>query len=140
MILFFIFLIISLSILIFIIYTNKKIVTLKEKLIASNRQVTALKSKLAPINTISVHLTFLPTSAKGGIIKENSHLRLAPYRDSHLLHKNKIKMEVYIIDEVKNNQTYWYYVSLPLDSNVNSHGWICGEEFLSLYDNTKLSY
>ena len=140
MILFFIFLIISLSILIFIIYTNKKIVTLKEKLIASNRQVNALKSKLAPINTISVHLTFLPTSAKGGIIKENSHLRLAPYRDSHLLHKNKIKMEVYIIDELKNNQTYWYYVSLPLDSNVNSHGWICGEEFLSLYDNTKLSY
>ena len=48
-------------------------------------------------------------------------------------------MEVYIIDEVKNNQTYWYYVSLPLDSNINSRGWICEEEFLTLYDNTKLS-
>lgn len=140
MILFFIFFTISLSLLIFIIYTNKKIITLKEKLIASNRQVNALKSKLAPINTINVHLTFLKPSAKGGIIKENSHLRLAPYRDSHLLHKNKIKMEVYIIDEVKNNQTYWYYVALPLDSNVNSRGWICEEEFSTLYDNSKLSY
>lgn len=139
MLFFVIFVTISLSILIFIIYTNKKIVTLKEKLITTNRQITALKSKLAPINSINIKLIFLNSTARGGIIKENSHLRLAPYRDSHLLHKNKIKMEVYIIDEVKNKQTYWYYVSLPLDSNVNSHGWICEEEFLTLYDNTKLS-
>ena len=122
----------------FIIYTIKKLVLLKQQLVISNNQINSLKNKLSHILPKGeLKLKFLKPSNKGGIIKENSKVLIAPFENSLLLHKPNVKMEVYILDMVENKKSIWYYVALPLENNINSRGWVKASEFSILYSNSQ---
>lgn len=125
----------------FIIYNNKKLVLLKQQLMISNNQINNLKTKLSGVcPSGKVQLKFLTPQNKGGIIKENSKVLISPIENSMTLHKPNVKMEVYIIDMVQNRSTIWYYVILPLENSINSHGWVKATDFSILYSYSQSVY
>lgn len=110
------------------IYYNKKILFLKHQL--------RILNKTSPKTNRNIRLTFFVPNSRGGIIKENSRVLISPLSQSQTLHKAKIKMEVYIIDMAKDYNNTWYYVSLPLDNNINSRGWVKSTDFSIMYSNS----
>lgn len=131
------FLISVLAIISLIFINNKKILLLKQQLLLSNNQINKLKNKLSEISIKDIKLTFVTPDNIKGILKENTNVLLCPIKNSFVLHKTNIKMEVYIIDMVMYKNSTWYYVSLPLDKNINSRGWVNKSDFSIFYDNTK---
>ena len=131
------FLIAAIGIISFIFINNKKILLLKQQLLLANNQNNKLKSKLNEFSLKDIKLTFITPDNIKGILNKNTNVLLCPIKNSTVLHKTNIKMEVYIIDMVTYKNTTWYYVSLPLDNNINSRGWVNKSDFSIFYDNTK---
>lgn len=131
------FLIAAIGIISFIFVTNKKVLILKQQLLLSNNQNNKLKSKINEFSLKDIKLTFITPDNIKGILKENTNVLLCPIKNTTVLHKTNIKMEVYIIDMVTYKNTTWYYVALPLDKNINSRGWVNKNDFSIFYDNTK---
>ena len=67
-----------------------------------------------------------------GIIPKGSLLHLSPYIDSCLLQTISIAMEVGILEKALVDDMVWYYIALPIESNINCRGWIDESSFSSL--------
>ncbi|MGL5085057.1 MAG: hypothetical protein ACRC68_04970 [Clostridium sp.] len=119
----------------------------KQQMIASN-QYNALREdykktiKTKSESTISrnrntnISIKFITPVSKAGITNLNISLYIAPLYDSPIIKLVNIRMEVNILDSaIINNQT-WFYVALPLDTNINSRGWINKNDFSTLYSNS----
>lgn len=125
----------------FIIYSNKKLLLIKQQLMISNNQINNLKNKISRIcPSGKIQLKFMIPHNKGGIIKENSKVLISPIENSLTLHKPNVKMEVYILDMVDHQSLTWYYVILPLENNINSHGWVRSIDFSILYNDSQMLY
>ena len=121
-----------------IFISNKKLVLLKHQLHLISNQNNNLKNNLSKFTCAkNLEFKFLIPNYAAGILKENTNVYLSPIENSVLIHKLNIKMEVYIIDMVENCNKTWYYVSLPLDSNTNSRGWVQKTDFNIFYNNTQ---
>ncbi|NLK94553.1 MAG: hypothetical protein GX275_05090 [Clostridiales bacterium] len=127
------------GIIIFLIfYNNKKLAIIKHQLMLSNSQNSNLKSKLSNYYTISkIKIFYLTPTNRYGIINSNTNILLSPIKNSIVLNKSSIKMEVYVIDMAKINNEYWYYVATPSDDNINSRGWVNKNDFTVFYSNSK---
>ena len=63
----------------FIIYSNKKLLLIKQQLMISNNQINNLKNKISRIcPSGKIQLKFMIPHNKGGIIKENSKVLISP--------------------------------------------------------------
>lgn len=122
-----------------IFYYSKEQSILRHKLLVVNSQNTSLRSELAKYKKSKepIKIKFSIPNNPMGIIKENSNILIAPIENSALLHKNKIKMEVRILDKAQIKNQSWYYISLPVDDDINSRGWIQQKDFSLFYDNSK---
>ena len=118
----------------------------KQQMIASN-QYTALRenykkfiqSKPEPniSGNTSISIKFITPVSKAGITNSNISLYIAPLYDSPIIKKINIRMEANILDSaIINNQT-WFYVALPLDTNINSRGWLNKKDFSTIYSNSR---
>lgn len=122
----------------FIFINNKKLLLLKQQLLLVNNQNNNLKNKLSKFTSSkNLKFKFFTPNNTGGILKENTSVYISPIESSVLIHKLNIKMEVYIIDMVENSKIVWYYVALPLDSNINSRGWVKKSDFTIFYNNSQ---
>lgn len=81
-------------------------------------------------------INFLTVDNHYGIIPKGSILYLSPYFNSSVLQKTSIAMEVGILEKVSVNDTIWYYVTLPIESNINCRGWINENSFSSISSST----
>lgn len=133
------FLILTITIFCIIIYYNKKQVLLKKQILIINSQNNNLKSKLSKLtqkkNTIQIK--YLSPNSPMGLIKEGSNILISPLEDSLLLHKSNIKMEVKILDKVEVLREVWYYIALPIDTNINCRGWVKQSDFSLFYSNCR---
>ena len=130
---------ISAVISIIIFYYTRQQSILRHQLLVVNSQNTKLKSKLSKYtnNKNSIKLKFIKPNTHMGIIKKESNVLIAPIDESILLHKNKIKMEVRILDKADVENVSWYYIALPVDENINSRGWVKQSDFSLFYDDSK---
>ena len=134
---------ILISFIIFIfISCDKKVATLKKQLLVANNQNTSLRAKLYKYSGLidnNIQVKFLNLYNNTGLINSNTDILIAPISGISVLNKSVVKMEVIILDKVEIKNKIWYYVSLPLDSNVNSRGWVREEDFYSFYNSNNTS-
>lgn len=120
-----------------VLYYEKKIFYYKKQLLIANNQIDRLQKKVPKINSMKknrgVQIKFSIPNSNMGIINENSKIYISPLESSELVQHINIKMEVKILDKAEINNQIWYYISLPIDSNINSRGWILQENFSYFY-------
>lgn len=134
-----IFLLLVLIILFVIFYYENKHTTLRRQLIVANSQNNNLRSKYAKVNKRkeSLQIRYMQPSNSLGITKEGTLLYASPLDDSVVLQKPSVKMEVRILDKAEVFKQTWYYIALPVDTNINSRGWVKQSDFTLLYNNSK---
>ena len=67
----------------------------------------------------------IPTSNIGFIDSKNKvKVFLAPYNHAPIINEIRERIQVRILDEAESDNDTWYYVILPVNTNVNSKGWI----------------
>lgn len=131
-------LIISISLIAFLIFSYEKKLNLsRRQLLVANSQINKLK-KYVPnqYNTRGgLAIKFSCPENNLGIVNENSKVFMSPLDTSYILQNISVKMEVKILDKAEIGKDIWYYVSLPIDGNINSRGWIKISNFSYFYSN-----
>lgn len=131
-----IFIILIATIFFIIVYYDKKQSILKHQLVVTNNYNKRLKEASSRYGSSknNMKIEFSTPSKILGIIKEESSIFLCPIENTILMHRTNIKMEVSIIDQCKINDSIWFYVTLPIDSNINCRGWVKLIDFTLFYD------
>ena len=134
------FIILIATIFFIIVYYDRKYSILKHQLIVSNNYNRNLKEKLSRYgsNKSNIKVEFSTPSKLLGIIKEGTSIFLCPIENTLLMHRTNIKMEVHILDQCRINNSIWFYVTLPTDSNINCRGWVTSMDFTMFYDTIPL--
>lgn len=135
-----IFLILLIALISTVFYFDRKQAILKHQLLVANNQNSSLRSKLSKLSkstTDSIKIKFSVPTNYIGLLKENSKVLIAPIENSTVLQKTQIKMEVKILDRAEVLRETWFYVALPIDSNINSRGWVKQSNFSLFYNNSK---
>lgn len=121
------------------LYYEKKLSITKKRLLTTSNQFYNIRkqyrnafSKLENIN-----IRFLTPPIKTAITNNNIDMLLAPLANAPKLKKLEVKMEVNILDSAIIDNTLWYYVNLPVDSQYNCRGWIKDSDFISLDSESK---
>ena len=126
-----IFLILLIALIITIFYFDRKQSILKHQLLVANSQNNNLRSKLSKFTRTkeSIQIKYLIPTNYAGLLKEKSNVLIAPIESSNLLQTTQVKMEV--------KRDTWFYVALPIDSNINSRGWVKQSDFSLFYNNSR---
>lgn len=104
-----------------------------EKFIALQKSNLLLKSQLAKIkekydlidsSTKNCNIEFLTVDNHYGLLPENTIIRISPSNNSCIINKINMEMQVSILEKVLIENSTWYYVALPLETNINSKGWV----------------
>lgn len=134
------FIILIAAIFFIIVYYDRKYSILKHQLLVSNNYNRSLKEKLSRYgsNKSNIKVIFSTPSKLLGIIKEGTSIFLCPIENTLLMHRTNIKMEVHILDQCRINNSIWFYVTLPTDSNINCRGWVTSMDFTMFYDTIPL--
>lgn len=113
----------------------------EEAMISIQKENHLLKSQLSLlrdkynkyINSSNEYsIEFLTVDFQNGFIPQNTGIHLYPNENSPILQNTNIETEVHILEKAISNNLTWYYVDLPIDSNINSRGWVLESSFLSL--------
>lgn len=134
-----IFLILLIALIITIFYFDRKQSILKHQLLVANSQNNNLRSKLSKFTRTkeSIQIKYLIPTDYTGLLKEKSNVLIAPIESSNLLQTTQVKMEVKILDKAEILRDTWFYVALPIDSNINSRGWVKQSDFSLFYNNSR---
>lgn len=122
------------TIVIMYLYYERKLAMAKKRLLSTSNQFYNIRNQYR--NSFSklenINIRFLTPPIKTAITNNNIDMFLAPLPNSPKLKKLEIKMEVNILDTAIINNTLWYYVNLPIDSQYNCRGWVKDSDFISL--------
>lgn len=112
-------------------YFDSKLKVYKRQLMAANNQVTKTQGKPSSdtLKTQSttpkeVQIVYNAPTYKYGITLPYTAVYLAPVENSYIVNKLKDKLQVEILYEAEINKQTWFFISLGLDTNVNSKGWV----------------
>lgn len=121
--------------------SNQKISALRMDLMLSKQQLVQLQNKCRTLNneTSDFKIEFLTPEYTSGTIPSNTSLYLYPEKNSPILQRISTKMEVNILDSAVIDTAKWYYISLPIDSNINCNGWINSDKFLTLENSSQIN-
>ena len=133
-----IFLILIAAVIAFLIMSYEgKLFKLKRQLLIANNQIERLRKQVPKNSTYkkgkSSEIIFEVPSSTMGIINENTNVLLSPLYNSDIVRVTTVKMEVKILDKAILNNINWYYISLPMDTNINCRGWVNQECFSYFY-------
>lgn len=138
--LYILFMLLVASLLALYLYSDKKIALLKKQLMITSNQYKNIKNKhdyyKGSIKDVSIK--FITPDCTTGIINSGSTIYISPLLPSQVIRKIDIHMEVNILDTVEVNSEKWYYVNLPVNTNINCRGWI-NSKFISLLCNNQYS-
>lgn len=89
-------------------------------------QLLKLKEKYNTLNLSAKNysIKFLTVDNRYGILSANSYIYIFPGKDSYPLRKIEENLQVAILEKVLIEESTWYYVALPITSNINSRGWV----------------
>lgn len=121
------------------LYFDRKLIATRHQLFFINKQYKALKNKYSTQhrNSPNVYVKYSIPSCSSGVTQSNATLFLAPIDTSPTINNINEKLQVTILDEAEVNNEKWFFVSLPLSTNVNSKGWIRKTDFSLIFSNSK---
>lgn len=98
------------------------------------KQLLKLQDQYKKLDNLKNKCTiqFLNLDNHYGIIPKGSLIYLSPYVDSCVLQTISIAMEVGILEKAIVDNKIWYYIALPLETNINCRGWIDESSFSNL--------
>lgn len=113
---------------------EQKISTLNMDKMLLKKQLSKLQDQYKKLDTIKNKCTiqFLNLDNHYGIIPKGSLIYLSPYVDSCVLQTISIAMEVGILEKAIVDNIVWYYIALPIETNINCRGWIDESSFSNL--------
>lgn len=118
-------------------FYKMKLRDMKKQLIISNKQFTRLRKNFNELkDNPNISVKFFTPLNKGGITKNNTNMHIAPVETSVILEKLTMKTEVQILDRASVENTYWFYVQIPCENNINCRGWIKEKDFTMLYNHS----
>ena len=118
------------------LYFDKKLANTRKQLMITTNQLRNLKGEYRATLTKPLNIQFLTPSFQIGLTNTGVNLYLAPTLDSPKLNTLSIKMEVKILDSAIANNSTWFYVAIPIDSNINCRGWINKKDFSTFYSDS----
>ena len=127
----------SIAIYIIYIYFSNQQAKLKHKLVVIAQHNETLKKELCMNKAANLSAKFPTPLNNSGILNEGVNIYIAPLNNSSVINKNKVKTQVDILDECTLSDITWFYISLPLESDVNCHGWVKKNDFSMLCSNTQ---
>lgn len=88
-------------------------------------QLYSIKEKYDSLNNTikSCSIEFIDLDNNYAILNKNSSVYLTPDENSFVMQKLNMTMQVELLEKALCNNSTWYYVSLPIDSKINSKGW-----------------
>ncbi|MBE6070493.1 MAG: hypothetical protein E7208_00875 [Clostridium butyricum] len=112
---------------------EKTISSLRLNLMMTQKQLDVLikQQKSSDKNFL---IEFLDIDTNYGILTESSRIYLSPNSNSPCLYVNSESITVNIIEKALIDNAIWYYVNLPINSNINSKGWAINSSFSSVYN------
>ena len=121
-------------------YFDSKLKSYKRQLLAANNQMLKSQSKSTSSETLKtqsnipkeIHIVYNTPTYKYGITQPYTAVYLAPLENSYIINKLKDKLQVEILYEAEINKEIWFFISLELNTNVNSKGWVRKPQ-LSMY-------
>ncbi|MBE6048946.1 MAG: hypothetical protein E7213_11215 [Clostridium sp.] len=130
----FILLLIIASIIIYItyVYFSNEQAKLKHKILVLAQYNEKLKKELSINKTKKISAKFSIPINYSGILGKNTNIYLSPLINSPIINKNKVQIQVNIIDECTLYDVTWFYIILPIDSDENCHGWVKKNDFTML--------
>lgn len=139
MIMKFLILLIIVCIVVYIIYVyfSNEQAKLKHKLVVIAQHNEALKKELCINKATKICAKYSQPLNNSGILDENINLYIAPLTNSSVINKSKAKIQVDILDECNLCDVTWFYISIPTDSDINSHGWVKKSDFTTLCSNSQ---
>lgn len=113
---------------------EQKISTLNMDKMLLKKQLSKLQDQYKKLDIIKNKCTiqFLNLDNHYGIIPKGSLIYLSPYVDSCVLQTISIAMEVGILEKAIVDNIVWYYIALPIETNINCRGWIDESSFSNL--------
>ncbi len=121
------------------LYFNRKLSFSRQQYLLLSNQHKALREKYnaqaASLSNISVR--YLTTTASNGVTLEGVFLMLAPIEKGPVINRTNDKLQVRILEEAEVNNQIWYFVSLPLNTNFNSKGWMRKTDFSLIFSNSQ---
>ena len=120
------------------LYYDQQLAKVKKQLMITSNQLRKNKTQyraLTPINK-PLNIKFISPSSQIGITNTGAKLYLAPTLDSPKLNTLSIKMEVKILDSAIVDSLLWFYVNLPIDSDINWRGWILKNDVSTILPNS----
>lgn len=135
----FLILLIIVCIVVYIIYVyfSNEQAKLKHKLVVIAQHNEALKKELCINKATKICAKYSQPLNNSGILDENINLYIAPLTNSSVINKSKAKIQVDILDECNLCDVTWFYISIPTDSDINSHGWVKKSDFTTLCSNSQ---
>ena len=130
---------ILISIIIFMyFYYEKKLTIAKKRLLRTSNQYNNIRNEYrsALSKNQNIDIQFVTPTIQSAITNNKVTVFLAPLTDSPKVKTLDIKMEVKILDSAIVDDSTWFYVAIPIDSNINCRGWINKKDFSSLYPNS----
>ncbi|GAB6168542.1 hypothetical protein JCM1393_10020 [Clostridium carnis] len=130
-----IFIILLVALIAMYFYYDKKLALARKQLMIASKQSNTIKSKYNNTKRVKINfnIKFTNPISKTGILNNATPLYIAPTKNSPVLRKTDIRMEVQILDSAEYDGETWYYVNLPVDTNINSRGWVNKKDFSILY-------
>lgn len=118
----------------FVLKYQKKIASLSMETMLLKKQLSKLQTNYKKFDNLNNNFTikFLNIDNYYGIIPKNSKVYLFPNDSSPTLNNITIAMEVGILEKALVDNSIWYYVALPIESDINCRGWIRESLFSSL--------
>lgn len=121
------------------LYFDYKFSMLRKKLMLTSNQYNKMSKNYNKIKrqASGIEVKFSTPTSKIGITTNRANVYLAPMVSSPLIKKLNIRMEVNILDKADLDSETWYYINLPVDTNLNCRGWIKENDFSILENNSK---
>lgn len=113
---------------------QEDMITLQKDNHLLKRQLSTLKSKYNELleSKKDYSLEFMTVDNQYGLLPKDIVIYLYPDKNAPILKTLDLGMQVGILEKVITENSTWYYVALPLDSNINSRGWVTDDSFSNL--------
>lgn len=120
------------------LYFDRKLATIRQQLLFTSRKYKDLKDKFNNDLKLGAHIyiKYENPCSETGITNDKVSVLLAPFIKSPIINEIRENLEVLILDQANVNDETWYYISLPINTNVNSKGWIKKTDFNILLNNS----
>lgn len=132
-------LLLILALAIMFLYFDRKLSLTKHKIFLLSRQNKELKDKLLSASKVNteIFIRYSLSSPSDGVTQRNASVFIAPYENSSKINLVSEKLAVKIQEEAVVNNEVWYFVSLPIGTNVNSKGWMKKSDFSLIFSSSK---